>query len=620
MAEPFDIEMPSAAVEAEPAGGGTAAAAVEAAPADGGKFRHAVEKVRRIQMAITAMAEDVKDYNPAKSRDDAGAIAKRKSTWLTLDAFFSLCAIVYAVFLAAQALAMEFVPHDECAAVTDGTCKAVPNEDAVLASTYAAEAEWVLLVLFLVEMGFHASNYGGKPTHSRRIGRMMTRWKRYLRSPKHSLELAVLLVLLTVDTITMLERNAGLDMGEDGNFRFQFLRWTRVVRLARMTALYEKVYNEVLRRIWGGEDMTVIFDKGGMMREVNITPYLRRAAKEAGLVPGKRKKGLLGGTDPARSDGEVEASKLDRFGQNSLPMLYKTGKPEAAALGLLHSMRVDSIETFFEKQLSKGVVAIEQEFAKLAGIPEGEEHFEWQKKEIAETALKCVRYCLKGGAGSWDRTFENGTYPCVCDENGIRNDRRKKGSQDASGLKWREKGSEKPHKGIELVNAELSKALQQKAEFTQDEWKQFGVEDLSAATFIEVGGTSGTKYFQPAEVGALGSKWINMGQDAPTRGRKLTNVELSRALGCKVAFTAEELAQLLDPSIAPLQPTDYINVDGSYFQPAKSDELKLVEHVFSSLLGNDSARTTAKSDELKLIAWQRQREYVPGNLHTASHL
>ena len=71
--------------------------------------------------------------------------------------------------------------------------------------------------------------------------------------------------------------------------------------------------------------------------------------------------------------------------------------------------------------------------------------------------------------------------------------------QQPSGLKWRDIGSKKPHHGVELVNAELSKALQQKTKFTQAEWNTFGVKDLSTDTFIEVGGTRGTRvYFQPA--------------------------------------------------------------------------------------------------------------------------
>ena len=68
----------------------------------------------------------------------------------------------------------------------------------------------------------------------------------------------------------------------------------------------------------------------------------------------------------------------------------------------------------------------------------------------------------------------------------------------ALGLRWRAIGSDKPQKGVELVNAKLSKALQQKTKFTQDEWKTFGAKRLSTDTFIEVGVTTGTKaYFQP---------------------------------------------------------------------------------------------------------------------------
>lgn len=77
------------------------------------------------------------------------------------------------------------------------------------------------------------------------------------------------------------------------------------------------------------------------------------------------------------------------------------------------------------------------------------------------------------------------------------NDYYKKESLDfrISGLTWRDMGNERPHHGDELVNARLSKALQQTTTFTQAEWNTFTVEDLSADTFIEV---EGGKYFKPA--------------------------------------------------------------------------------------------------------------------------
>ena len=64
----------------------------------------------------------------------------------------------------------------------------------------------------------------------------------------------------------------------------------------------------------------------------------------------------------------------------------------------------------------------------------------------------------------------------------------------ASGLKWKEVGTEKPASGIELTNAALSEALKTEHEFTKDGWESFGVKGLTGSHFILVG----EKYFQPA--------------------------------------------------------------------------------------------------------------------------
>eukprot|EP00966_Prymnesium_polylepis_P276269 6382422-Prymnesium_polylepis.1 len=61
-------------------------------------------------------------------------------------------------------------------------------------------------------------------------------------------------------------------------------------------------------------------------------------------------------------------------------------------------------------------------------------------------------------------------------------------------LKWSEAATKPPAKGAELCNKNLSKALETKAEFTEQEWKQLGVSELTTAHFIR----SGDDFFQPA--------------------------------------------------------------------------------------------------------------------------
>ena len=63
-----------------------------------------------------------------------------------------------------------------------------------------------------------------------------------------------------------------------------------------------------------------------------------------------------------------------------------------------------------------------------------------------------------------------------------------------SGLKWCEVGAMKPRKGLELTNSKLAEALQDKTEFTEEEWFHFGVSSLKITHCIRSGGS----YFQPA--------------------------------------------------------------------------------------------------------------------------
>ena len=61
-----------------------------------------------------------------------------------------------------------------------------------------------------------------------------------------------------------------------------------------------------------------------------------------------------------------------------------------------------------------------------------------------------------------------------------------------SGLRWRNAGADRPTTGVELINEKLSKALETKLSFTQDEWHMFGIKDLRKSHFI----MSGASYIQ----------------------------------------------------------------------------------------------------------------------------
>ena len=54
------------------------------------------------------------------------------------------------------------------------------------------------------------------------------------------------------------------------------------------------------------------------------------------------------------------------------------------------------------------------------------------------------------------------------------------------GLKWEEIGSEKPQTGSEIINAALAKALEVQKEFTQEQFDQFQVSDLTESSYIQV--------------------------------------------------------------------------------------------------------------------------------------
>ena len=68
-------------------------------------------------------------------------------------------------------------------------------------------------------------------------------------------------------------------------------------------------------------------------------------------------------------------------------------------------------------------------------------------------------------------------------------------SKAASGLKWRQSTGATPPKGKQLTNPALSAALEEKLDFTRDEWDSLGAPRPTTDSFIEAGG----KYFHEPE-------------------------------------------------------------------------------------------------------------------------
>ncbi len=65
--------------------------------------------------------------------------------------------------------------------------------------------------------------------------------------------------------------------------------------------------------------------------------------------------------------------------------------------------------------------------------------------------------------------------------------------QRAAGLKW--EGCDMPQGSQLLTNDKLAEALEQKQEFTRQEWEAFGINDLQTTDVVKVG----SKYFKPVE-------------------------------------------------------------------------------------------------------------------------
>lgn len=65
---------------------------------------------------------------------------------------------------------------------------------------------------------------------------------------------------------------------------------------------------------------------------------------------------------------------------------------------------------------------------------------------------------------------------------------------EPSGLKWHKATGTPPARCVELANEKLSVALTGKLEFTQAEWDEFGIDDLTMRHFVK----ALDAYFQPA--------------------------------------------------------------------------------------------------------------------------
>ena len=146
----------------------------------------------------------------------------------------------------------------------------------------------------------------------------------------------------------------------------------------------------------------------------------------------------------------------------------------------------------------------------------------------------------------------------------------------SAGLKWENIGTVQPASGRKLENTELAEALTRGTEFTQQQWKSFGINDLRNGDFIE---------------SHSGLKWTNVGA-RPTSGRELQNSQLAAALESKTEFTQQEWNLF---GVSDFNSSDFIAVGNcsanacSYFKPpSASSFFKPAREVYSPLLISDN--------------------------------
>ncbi len=169
------------------------------------------------------------------------------------------------------------------------------------------------------------------------------------------------------------------------------------------------------------------------------------------------------------------------------------------------------------------------------------------------------------------------------------------------GSKWEECGTVMPEGSRLLTNDKLAKALmEEKQEFTRQEWEAFGINDLQTDhvvqvesehfkpvaqqcdEFIYLGMNDETEFRQlymkdVANIRPLpkihttanllptaGLKWVECGTETPQGSRLLTNADLAEALKKKQEFTREELKAF---EIDELPKNVVVRAGSQYFKP-----------------------------------------------------
>ena len=153
-------------------------------------------------------------------------------------------------------------------------------------------------------------------------------------------------------------------------------------------------------------------------REVEMRDFLVQVVGEMGLA-----------VEPSRSTpsqpDQVDPTRASlRFTSTIKELML--GKPQEAALGIIHYMRASPDDV--RLGMSRGVAEIKSEFEDFVALMQtttgAEDRPWWASEETAIEARLCAHYCLYDAAGSMEVRFPNSAHLCDCDENGIRADRK----------------------------------------------------------------------------------------------------------------------------------------------------------------------------------------------------
>ena len=154
-------------------------------------------------------------------------------------------------------------------------------------------------------------------------------------------------------------------------------------------------------------------------------------------------------------------------------------------------------------------------------------------------------------------------------------------------MRWTAVGAQKPTTGTEIENQALATALQQKEEFTQEEWDAFAITGLSHDTYIKVGDT----YFIPA---ARAAAVAGPGTGAATGDSRHAIVN-----GPVLKAKTPTLATILTPSAKTkpdLKSSSVSNATAPVAEPEKSQTTKKV------------AKTAERTSEIDKLAKLQSRQ------------